>query len=364
MIILVDGSHLLHRALSVPELANLSDSLGNTTGGIFGFLNSLSSVAEKYRYQCSFINCFDSGIPVHRRQLFKNYKPNKTFVKEEGIQIEDSLLSDINKQFEETGQTVDAETASFLEKYRFSRTLLHNSILPYLGCLSIRVPNCEADDIISVVADKLKDQEEIVILSSDRDLDQLLDDTVTRYDGIKKEFITRESVIEKQKLVPDQWRKHWLIRKALLGDGCFVGDSMVTMADGTITKIKDLVNKEDFFVKSWDESNKKFITSKGHSARITKNVSEVQELELENGKIVKCTPDHRFLTKNRGWVEAKDLTEEDELIEYSVNRYSEAQKKKWQNKEFREKVSKSVSNSWEDMKIIKKRIEGLNSKLK
>jgi ribonucleoside-diphosphate reductase alpha chain len=32
------------------------------------------------------------------------------------------------------------------------------------------------------------------------------------------------------------------------------------------------------------------------------------------GKVVECTPDHKIFTQNRGWVEAKDLTEEDELL--------------------------------------------------
>jgi intein/homing endonuclease len=34
----------------------------------------------------------------------------------------------------------------------------------------------------------------------------------------------------------------------------------------------------------------------------------------KTGKVVECTPDHKIFTQNRGWVEAKDLTEDDELL--------------------------------------------------
>ena len=56
-----------------------------------------------------------------------------------------------------------------------------------------------------------------------------------------------------------------------------------------------------------------------------KNVDQVYEreysgdiisIELENGNVINCTPNHKIYTKNRGYVEAKDLTEDDELLDY------------------------------------------------
>lgn len=41
----------------------------------------------------------------------------------------------------------------------------------------------------------------------------------------------------------------------------------------------------------------------------------ILELEFEDGSVVRCTSDHRFLTSNHGWVEAKDLTDSDDLVE-------------------------------------------------
>jgi ribonucleotide reductase alpha subunit len=47
---------------------------------------------------------------------------------------------------------------------------------------------------------------------------------------------------------------------------------------------------------------------------MTDEFAEVYEIEdCVTGKIVKCTHNHKFLT-HRGWIEAKDLVETDELV--------------------------------------------------
>ena len=40
------------------------------------------------------------------------------------------------------------------------------------------------------------------------------------------------------------------------------------------------------------------------------------KVTLENGDVIKCTPNHKIYTANRGYVEAKDLTEMDEVNVY------------------------------------------------
>lgn len=47
----------------------------------------------------------------------------------------------------------------------------------------------------------------------------------------------------------------------------------------------------------------------------TKDVIELIEIAGSNGKTIQCTPEHKILTKNRGWVEAQNLIETDELVE-------------------------------------------------
>jgi ribonucleoside-diphosphate reductase alpha chain len=48
------------------------------------------------------------------------------------------------------------------------------------------------------------------------------------------------------------------------------------------------------------------------AAALTKRNAEMVQIEAD-GRVLKCTPDHKIFTKNRGWVEAQHLEETDEL---------------------------------------------------
>jgi ribonucleoside-diphosphate reductase alpha chain len=64
--------------------------------------------------------------------------------------------------------------------------------------------------------------------------------------------------------------------------------------------------------KSWD--GKKIVWENISNAILTKKVDELVEIETESGQIIRCTVDHKIFTTNRGWVEAQDLEETDELL--------------------------------------------------
>ena len=67
-------------------------------------------------------------------------------------------------------------------------------------------------------------------------------------------------------------------------------------------------------VKSFDESKNQFITEEVDEVFERLYEGDLFVLELENGEIIKCTPEHPFLTQ-RGWIEAKNLSDMDELKE-------------------------------------------------
>lgn len=51
-----------------------------------------------------------------------------------------------------------------------------------------------------------------------------------------------------------------------------------------------------------------------NAAAMTRKNADVIKLTMDDGSFIKVTPDHKIFTENRGWVEAKDLTETDVLV--------------------------------------------------
>jgi len=97
---------------------------------------------------------------------------------------------------------------------------------------------------------------------------------------------------------------------------CLAPDTNILLSDGTFITIYDwFIRYPDatLDIVSYDESSKEFVKSVGHSPRIGSITDIEYELEMEDGSIIKCTSNHPFLTK-RGWVEAKDLLDDDDII--------------------------------------------------
>ena len=103
---------------------------------------------------------------------------------------------------------------------------------------------------------------------------------------------------------------------------CLTGDSQVEFlhSNGQIEKMSlesaverwELGALTNSKVKSYDQGT---VTWKPVTAAAkTKTVTELYEIEDEQGNVIRCTSDHLVFTKNRGYVRADELVETDELL--------------------------------------------------
>lgn len=97
----------------------------------------------------------------------------------------------------------------------------------------------------------------------------------------------------------------------LSNPGCFTEDTKVITDKGELT-FGELLERhskgEKFNVVSWDTETQQEINPAMKSAFITKEVDELIEVELSNGEIYRCTPDHlHLLADGKTWVAAEDL---------------------------------------------------------
>lgn len=93
--------------------------------------------------------------------------------------------------------------------------------------------------------------------------------------------------------------------------GCVHSDSMITLADGSREMIKDITSGTSIL--SYNETTKEIEFDTVNEVIIQDLDKLWVNLEFDNGTNLKCTEDHPILT-TVGWVEAKDLTVEHELI--------------------------------------------------
>jgi hypothetical protein len=95
---------------------------------------------------------------------------------------------------------------------------------------------------------------------------------------------------------------------------CLEEGTAVAMSNGQRRCIEDVKIGE--FVFSYDTKTDQFVSREVLDV-IDNGDLECLELELENGKTITCTYDHKFYTSNRGWVEAQYLTEDDDIVDFA-----------------------------------------------
>ena len=165
---LIDGHNVLYRAFF--GLPRLSAPDGTPTNVVLGTTRILLKILREEK-PAAIAAVFDSPEPTPRHLLFPEYKANRLKVPEE-------LLSQVPLVME----VIDA-----------------------LGVPRIEEPGTEADDIIGTLS-RLAEEKgmEVVIISSDKDLYQLVSKNVRIRDGLKERTVGVEQVREAFGVEPGQ----------------------------------------------------------------------------------------------------------------------------------------------------------------
>ena len=173
---LVDGSGYIFRAYyALPPLSRKSDGL--PTGAVSGFCSMLFKLLEESRSDESinkpthFAVIFDSARKNFRNEIYKDYKANRSEAPE-----------DLAPQFEYIRKSVEAFN------------------LP-----SVELINYEADDLIATYVKQIVNLgAKVTIISSDKDLMQLVSNKVRLYDPMKSKILGEKEVLEKFGVKPNQ----------------------------------------------------------------------------------------------------------------------------------------------------------------
>lgn len=174
-LLLIDANNLAFRYFHRPNFDSYSDD----------YIRTVSSLGKSYSAS-RIICCFDVGSSTFRKTIFPGYKQNRKV------------------------ERTEEEQARF---NAFFDCLKHTSdIMPYE---QYKFRGIEADDLISFLSINLKDKyDNVWIVSSDKDLYQLLDYNVHIFNLFSRKEISIDSLYEDQNLTP----KEFLYTRMIEGD--------------------------------------------------------------------------------------------------------------------------------------------------
>ncbi len=177
-LILVDASSYLYRAFHA--LPSFTNSAGEATGAVYGMVNMLRKLMNDYPTK-HVAAVFDAKGKTFRDDMYAEYKANRP-----------PMPDDLRSQIERVHDVIRA-----------------------LGIPLLEVSGVEADDVIATLATQGREQGfEVLMISGDKDLAQLVDEQIKMVDTMRDVTYDRAGV-EKKFGVPPEMIIDYL---ALIGD--------------------------------------------------------------------------------------------------------------------------------------------------
>jgi len=187
--LLIDGLNLFTRHfIANPAMTEN----GEYAGGVVGFFNALMRLIEKCKPE-GVIIVWEGGGSVKKRGMYKEYKNN-------------SKPQSLNRYYE-------SDIPSTYENRNFQiKTLI--SILSNIPVCQTYIEGAEADDAIGYLCKYILKDKNKIIVSSDHDFYQLIDDKTIIWSPTLKSFVNKEKVIERFGIHPN----NFYLAKSIAGD--------------------------------------------------------------------------------------------------------------------------------------------------
>ena len=208
---LIDGNNIMKIASVNKDMNNE----GKQYGMIVTALKLIGEILKKKDFNYCVIAFDGEGSGVLRWEYYKDYKANR----DKNYEQHDPKLNDYLKKYRDFQKMVisksreNAPIETDDESFKRQKEILQY-ILQELCIRQYEFENVEGDDIISYYVKNKRDNEKVVIVSSDKDLTQLISDTVIVYNPRKKIFINKRNAIDEIGIIPE----NIVLEKVICGD--------------------------------------------------------------------------------------------------------------------------------------------------
>lgn len=209
--LLIDGNNIM----KIASVDHKMNSDGKEYGIILTSLRLIGDTLKKKDFDYCIVAYDGEGSGVLRYQYYKDYKANR----DKNYELHNPNKSEYDKYIENYARNIlrhsreNAAKESEDDSFARQKPILQE-ILDELCIRQYEFENVEGDDIISYYVKNKKDDEKVVIVSSDRDLTQLISDTVCIYNPRDKEFITKENAVKKLGILSE----NIVLQKIICGD--------------------------------------------------------------------------------------------------------------------------------------------------
>ncbi len=164
---LIDGSSYIYRAYYA--IRHLSNSRGFPTNAAYGFTQMLLKVIKEHGPD-HLAMILDSKAPTFRSEAYKQYKANRPPMPE-------ALTAQI----------------PYIKK-----------IIAGYRIATLEMDGYEADDLIGTIARRMESEADVLIITGDKDILQLVNDRIRVYDPMKEKMFGVDEVIQRFGVRPEQ----------------------------------------------------------------------------------------------------------------------------------------------------------------